>query len=162
MIKYNAYKDSGEVVAIDIPTQWAEVKWSLYLRLINEDDGTIERRVSILTGIELNQVLNLNVEDVVNLIPIISFTFDFTDLEEAKKTPEKYKDWYIGHQSWAKLEEAKQVLAKLEGKDPLNAAADIVRIYDGTDINDKPVTEVLGLAAFFLRSYINFISVLLN
>ena len=162
MIRYNAYKESGEVLAVDIPTQWDEVNWSLYLQLINEDDGTIEKRISILTGIELNQVLNLSIEEIINLIPVISFTFDFADLEKAKAVPEKYKHWYIGHQSWAKLEEAKQILAKLEGKDPLNAAADIVRIYDGTDIKDKPVTEVLGLAAFFLRSYINFISVLLN
>lgn len=162
MIKYNATKENGIVESINIPTEWSDVSWSLYIKLINEDDGTIEKRIAILTGIEYEQILNLSVEDIINLIPVISFSFDLEELKKANQVPEQYKNWYIGNQSWAKLEEAKQHLAKLDGKDPMNAGNDIVRIYHGEEINDKPVTEVLGLATFFLRSCINFISVLLN
>lgn len=151
-----------KVLKKSIPTDWDDVTFKQYVELVNFDDGTIERRVSILLGIDFELVKTIPAVDIAGIIPLISFSFNFKKLEESNNVPEEYKNFNIGQQSWSKLEECNQSIAKIEGKDSINAGADIVRIYTGRDINDEPITKVLGLVNFFLRSYLDFINVLSN
>lgn len=162
MISFIGKTESGQEISIDVPTSWDDVTFETYLRLINEDDGTIEKRIAILLGWNVDDVLSLPIKDMVDMIPAISFTFDIEKLKEFTSVPDELKNWYIGHQAWSKLEQAKQVLGKLDGKDIMNAGIDIVKIYHDKDISKMPLPKSIPLATFFLTNYINFINALLN
>jgi len=162
MIQFEATYESGNIVTMQLPQSWSEVTWDQYIDLINYDTGSLEKRIAILLGIEESDVMLFSTENIFYLIQAVSFTFDLEELVKHNKTPEQYKDWYIGHQAWFKLEQCKQELSKLDGKDVMNAGKEIVKIYTSEDIGNKPVTEVLGLVSFFLSRYITFINVLLN
>lgn len=162
MVKFNLTSEDNVITSVSVPESWNEVTFKQYVELVNYDKGTIESRIAILLGLSENEVNNLQSSDVFMIVPIISFTFDTKDIIECNVVPDEYKDYYIGHQSWKKLEEAKQAINALDGKDAVNAASKIIKIYTDQDIDDKPVTEVLGLVNFFLISYINFTKDLLN
>lgn len=162
MVKFNLTSADNTLTSVSVPDSWDEVTFKKYVDLVNYDKGTIESRISILLGISEDYINVLPSEDVLMIVPIISFTFNTEELEKSNVVPDDYKDFYIGHESWKKLEEAKQAINALDGKDAVNAAAKIIKIYTDQDIEDKPVTEVLGLVNFFLSSYINFTKDLLN
>lgn len=162
MVKFNLTSADNTLTSVSVPDSWDEVTFKQYVDLVNYDKGTIESRISILLGISEDYINVLPSEDVLMIVPIISFTFNTEELEKSNVVPDDYKDFYIGHESWKKLEEAKQAINALDGKDAVNAAAKIIKIYTDQDIEDKPVTEVLGLVNFFLSSYINFTKDLLN
>ena len=162
MVKFNLTSADNTLTSVSVPDSWDEVSFKKYVDLVNYDKGTIESRISILLGISEDYINVLPSEDVLMIVPIIAFTFDTDELIKCNVVPDQYKDFYIGHESWKKLEEAKQAINALDGKDAVNAAAKIIKIYTDQDIEDKPVTEVLGLVNFFLSSYINFTKDLLN
>lgn len=162
MISFIAKTQSGKEMQVNVPSTWHDVTFDTYVQLINFDNGTIEKRISILLGWDEQDVLSLPIKDMIDLIPAISFTFDVDELKKYTTPPDEYKNWYIGHQAWSKLEQCKQILTKLDGKDIMNAGVDVVKIYTDKDISKMPVTEALPMASFFLTSCINFISVLLN
>lgn len=145
-----------------VPTDWTEVTFDKYVELVNYDNGTIERRIAILIGIDYDLVNDLPAEDILGLIPAIAFSYEYDDIINANVVPKEYENWYIGHQPWSKLEEAKQAIAKLEGKDTINAGAAIVKTYTGQDIGQKSILESIGLVNFFLSRYLDFMSVLNN
>jgi hypothetical protein len=115
-----------------------------------------------LVGVDYNLINDLPADDIIGLIPAIAFSYDYEDIIKANVVPSEYNDWYIGHQPWSKLEEAKQAIAKLDGKDTINAGASIVKTYTGQDINQKSILETIGLVNFFLSKYLDFMSVLNN
>lgn len=146
----------------NVPTDWSEVTFDKYVQLVNDDDGSIERRIAILVGVDYNLINDLPADDIIGLIPAIAFSYDYEDIIKANVVPSEYDGWYIGHYPWSKLEEAKQVIAKLDGKDTINAGASIVKTYTGQDINQKSILETIGLVNFFLSKYLDFMSVLNN
>lgn len=161
MVKFEVITNK-RVETKSVPTSWDEVTFDKYVELINYDDGTLERRIAILVGIDYDLINTLRADDIVNLIPIIAFSFEYDEILNTSSEPEEYKDFNIGLQSWAKLEKAKQAIAKLDGKDTINAGAEIVQIYTDRDIKNEPVTKVLGVVNFFLRKYLDFTTVLNN
>lgn len=162
MITFEATYNSGIIKEITLPQNWSEVTWQQYVDLINHDTGSVEKRLAILLGLELDDVVLFETDLLFKLIFEIGFTYDLETLLKHNVAPEKYKDWYIGHQPWFKLEKCKQALSGLDGKDIMNAGAEIVKVYTDEDINDKPVTEVLGAVSFFLNRSIIFMNAILN
>jgi hypothetical protein len=175
---------------IPVPTSWHDVTIEQWITLVNEDDGTMERRVAILTGIPISDIVQLSVNEFIRLCATLIFCQNIENLGEHNIVDAKWNDWYIGNESWEKLEKAKQELAKCspqpvfkydtegnkildaegnavldymtKAKDPINAVKEIVKIYTGEDVSGKPVTQVIGLANFFLSSYINFSTAIKN
>lgn len=180
------YEKGTEKKNISVPTSWKDVTIDTWIQLVNEDDGTVERRLAILTAIPYEDIIQIPAMQFVKLATSIAFSFDVSPIAEANTTPEKYKNWYIGDQSWEKLEFAKAEIAKCDEKkiygtdvdaagleysvvvntiparDPINASIEIVRIYTGENISGRAVIEVIGLVNFFLSSYINFSNALKN
>lgn len=181
----------GEVeTKLSVPTSWNDVTIEQWIRLVNEDDGTMEKRVSILIGLDFEDVIKLSVIEFTRVCQTLIFCQDISALAECNTVEPKWNDWYIGNESWEKLEKAKQEMSKCspqpilkydesgnkildddglavidrwtESKDPINAAKEIVKIYTGEDISGKPVTEVIGLCNFFLSSCINFLNAIKN
>jgi hypothetical protein len=150
----------------------------------------MERRVSIIIDLDIQDIIQLSVIEFTRICQTVIFCQDISQIAESNTVDQKWSDWYIGNESWEKLEKAKQEMAKYapqpvlkydengnkildaeglaildymtEGKDTINAAKEIVKIYTGEDISGKPVTEVIGLVNFFLSSYINFSNAIKN
>lgn len=161
MVTFNVKSTLG-LYQVNVPEEWKEVTFKKYVELINYDDGSFKRRIAIMLGLPYDEVDFISAENMLQIYPTISFVFSPDELLKYNYVSDEYKDYYIGHQSWAKLEEAKKAIAMLDGKDSINAASSIVKTYTGIEIDDKPVTEVIGLANFFLSNYLSFMNVSLN
>lgn len=181
MVDFVLIKEGIET-PVQCKSSWAEIDVETYLRLLNEDDGQIERVCSILSGVDVEVIMALPAKDFMVLAPICFFVYDRTELVNASVMPKGYEDWYIGDQPWSKLEACNKALAAIgpqniieqdeegndyiagqtKGKESFNAAKDIVKEYTGIDISGKPILEVFGLANFFLSSYLIFTTALKN
>lgn len=181
MINFLYLKD-GKETKVSIASNWSEVPFSKYVELVNKDEGKIEKVISILSGVPLEDVIQISADEFIVLTKVCIFVFDRGDLLNHVVTPEGFENWYIGDEAWQKLEQCKNAIALCneqpiigtepneEGvevpaiigmtpaKDSINAAAEIVKVYTGKDINDMPAPEAVGLANFFLFSYLNFMN----
>lgn len=160
MLKFSITQDKV-VKDVQVPTSWNDVTWEMFIRLAKEDDGTVESRIAVLLDLDRELIDLIPADDVIKLIPVIHFIYDTTAIQ-SEEIPEGYEGWYIGHESWSKLEKAKQEIAKYKEENIIEAGREVVKIYTGEDIVDKPITEVLPLVNFFLANCINFMTALKN
>jgi hypothetical protein len=172
MFKFALRFTTGKQV-INLPEKWSEVTFNQYVDLVNGDDKNWLTRLSILSGVEKKFIDQLPIETVELLINRITFINDQSALKNCK-SPKKYKGF-----KYTKLESAwhfdiMDELEKHKGLDLINCAPVVVErctrkrhgkikglltsngFSKGIDISQRPVTEVLGTANFFLACLINF------
>lgn len=153
---------------IKLPESWSELTFSQYLDLVNGDDKDWVTRLSILTGIDKESIVQLPGEAVESLIHVISFLADKEPLVKANVIPDewagfKYSKVEYSHHCAIMAEVKRCTDAQLN---ELNFAPVLVEyctgervskkeFKKGIDIRNKPVTEVLGLANFFLTASIH-------
>lgn len=179
MVNFVYLKDGVET-KVSVASSWSEVSFAKYLELVNKDEGKIENVISILSGVPVLDIINISADEFIVLTKVCIFVFDRGELLNHVLTPEGFENWNIGDEPWSKLEQCKNAIAMCneqpiigtekdeEGnevpavvgmtpaKDSINAAAEIVKVYTGIDILDKPVLEAIGTANFFLFSCMNF------
>lgn len=149
---------------MDVPTSWGEVSFSKYCDLLENDNATLPRRISIMLGIPETEVESLPAGVAISIGNCLSFISDMAPIREAGAViPVGFEKFDVGFESWGKYEDAQKVLATYHDKtEYTRAAVEIVKIYTakgdepGRDISNEPVTEVLGLATFFLAKLIVF------
>jgi hypothetical protein len=175
ILKYN----TGDEIC-KVPQSWNDVTFKQYVELINRDEeGEDVRhqwliRLSILTGLKEETILELPQTVVESMINCIMFTIDSSAIIDLP-VPEEFKHWEYESitmgDGWAidkildiNFKELKEDLGRDPEEDELrihriNCASKIVeqltrkKIGDkmiGRKIDDEPVTEVLGLVNFFL------------
>lgn len=154
---------------ISLPESWEDVTYTQYIDLVNRDDKKWITRLSILTGLEVDIIGQLPTHVVDMFINIISFMADQSDLEKANVIPKEYEAFNYSSVEYAHhcriMDEIKKY--NEQGLNILNAAPVIVEYctgkrkdsekFDlGLDIRQRPVTEVVGLANFFLSHLTGF------
>jgi hypothetical protein len=187
MFKLNANFIDGTKEVI-LPESWNELTFSRYVDLVNNDDKEWKTRLSVLTGIEKDDLGKLPVHAIDLLISVIGFIADLKPLNDANVAPEKYKDFkystsveFTWHeevlkelQKWTKFykgdeadtPEKRDILLR---KVQMSSAAKLVevctrkrtsdsRVLPGWNIKDEPVLNVIGMVSFFLHHLITYLN----
>jgi hypothetical protein len=137
------YTTSNGEQAATLPTTWHDLTWSRFVDLQKDYDSQIHR-IAAFAGIDYS-VLLANPLFLSAIIEAMRFMYDTPIEDYMDYVPNEYKDMKVDQLEWGKLEAAKQAFQT--GMYQGGAAA--VKAYCDIDINDQPVTKVIGLVAFF-------------
>lgn len=156
MLKVNCLLlESNQWYEWEIPTLWSEVKWKYYVNFMNlPKDATTFEKVCALTDCpaeiisQLSQVQKDSFHDLYSIIP------NPKDLDGCMGFADEYESFDIGAKAWGKLQVSLEAIAKTNTLNHYNVGSEIVKTYTGEDINDKYVSEVLGIVCFFLLKLI--------
>jgi hypothetical protein len=130
-----------------IKTSFKEMTWGEFVAAISANN--LLDRVSILSGIEREIIDAMPLQRLSEIMGLVSY---FDEVESVAIIADKYQsDLVIGHESYGKLEQAKQQL-KANQSNPMKAGAAIVKIYTGQEIESKPLLQVYGMVSFFLST----------
>lgn len=137
-----------------IRTNWNEVTFDQYCEIVKAKNIAFADRVSVYTGIPLDIVNQMSLMQLTAVADLVSFMESFDTVDAFALTYES--DLTVSEQPYWKIEKVKQLLKG--ATNPILIGAEVVDIYTsdaegngGVKINDKPVTEVIGMCAFFLR-----------
>lgn len=151
----NAGAGSGIATEKQLPTCWDDVTWQDFVALSDIGFGPhistflyanyyIAGSRYIVTGLENEKMW------------LVQSILDFLQTPETMLTQVVTSKVNIKAESWGKLEKAKAANILAQGN-LLKCGAELVRIYTGEEIKDKPVTLALPLADFFFNSYTAFL-----
>ena len=136
-----------------IRSNWNEVTYDGYCKIIEAKDKQFVERLSVYAGIELPVIERLNFKQLILLCDLLEFMDDFESVNAFAIGYES--ELTIGEQEYWKIEKAKQLLKG--NLNPITVAGEIIELYTsdkdgngGVKIGDKPITEAIGMAAFFL------------
>lgn len=137
-------------IKYQIPIGWDEIKYNQVSNIIKDyDDKTL--LLSHVTGIPVDVINKILDTDISKLFGLISFVDDLSVFENI--TPkEEYKDFKYSKIEYGEAEFCRKVMES--GVSGYDAVAKIINRLVKYDINDKPVTEVIGTANFFLTNSI--------
>lgn len=154
-----------------VPVSWHHVKWSDYINVINLKDAKPFQYLSLKTGIpvELLEMMDINSIEILSTATsffegdgLKAFSGFSNELNlDVRRLPVKY---IIASQQSIKRsidllgldEEGYKITETDLNQIFLNSAVDFVKIYTGEDISDKPVSDVFGIACFFLLKFRTF------
>lgn len=147
--------------AYQIRTSWNDVTFKDYCEIVKAKGKSFSETVAIFTGIPGITTMHLSLSQLSIICDLVSF---MDDPDTVYAFAVSYtSDITIGEQPYWKVEKAKQLLKG--NPNPITVAAEIVEMYTGDkdgeggiDIRNKPVTEVMGMAAFFLTYCQSFLS----
>lgn len=142
-------------VVYQLPTSWADITFEKYCTIVAAEDGNIIARLTAASGIPVELLDKLPLSSLTSLTEVLAYT-DEPNAAYLFSKPYENKEFNIGKENYSKIEEAKILLSKAEK--PILAAAGIVKIYTGEDINNQPVTECLSKAGFFLAACQHFLN----
>jgi hypothetical protein len=139
--------------AYPIRTSWNDVTLSAYCDIVKAKGKPLAERLAIYSGIPIETVNALNFEQLAMIADLTAF-MDNPDIVHAFAVGYE-SELNIGDQPYWKVEKAKQLLKN--NPHPITVGAEIVELYTGDKdgeggqkISDRPVTEVIGMCAFFL------------
>lgn len=138
-----------------IRTSWNDVTYSGYVEMLKNLDKSWMKRLSIYTGIGEDVLNKMTINQICLFIETVGF---MESLETVDAFTIGYEsDVQVSEMEYWKLEKAKQLLKESNG---YIVGAEIVDLYTsdkdgngGTNINDMPVTQAIGIVAFFLHNY---------
>jgi hypothetical protein len=136
-----------------IRSNWNEVTLDDYCEIVKAKDKALFERLSLYSGVPLEVIEQLKFKQLILLCDLLEFMDDFDSVNAFAIGYES--ELTIGDQEYWKIEKAKQLLKG--NATPITVAAEIVELYTsdkdgngGMKIGDKPVTEAIGMAGFFL------------
>jgi len=137
-----------------IRTSWNDVTYSGYVEMLKNLDKTWMKRLSVYTGIDEDVLNKMTINQICLFIETVGF---MESLETVDAFTIGYEsDIQISELEYWKLEKAKQLLQASNG---YIVGAEIVDLYTsdkdgngGTNINDMPVTQAIGMVSFFLSN----------
>lgn len=137
-----------------IRTNWNDVTFDQYCEIVKAKNISFADRVSVYSGIPLEIVNQMSLSQLSAVSDVVSFMESFETVDAFALAYES--DLTVSEQPYWKIEKVKQLLKGTTN--PILIGAELVDIYTsdadgngGVKINDKPVTEVIGMCAFFLR-----------
>lgn len=137
-------------VKYQIPISWSDVKYSKVINIIKDyNDKTL--LLSHVCDIPVEVINKIADSDVSKLFGVISFIEDLSIFENT--TPkEEFKDFKFKDIEYGEAEYCRKIMRS--GVSGYEAISKIINRLVKVDINDHPVTEVIGTANFFLTNSI--------
>jgi hypothetical protein len=132
----------------ELHSNWNDITYDKYCSIVSCEKEHWVKRLSVYTGIDDAMLNKLNLKSLVYITEIVSFMDSPEDVYAFAQPYES--EINIGHESYGKLEEAKQAIKNQ--LHPIMGAAQVVKIYTAEEINQKSITEVMGCVAFFLTA----------
>lgn len=163
MINFTAVyeKDGVEVKSRKrVPTKWEDVTFRQYCELISNTNPIFEdnliKQIQILSGFTEEELGMMGVEFVERLGTMIAFSYRTEELEPYINSPKGFEDFKIGKQPYGKVVKIKQAYKrlKLSGANNFELSKTIVKEYLSKDIEEEPITEVIGTCTFFLTCFL--------
>lgn len=131
---------------IQIPSSWNDITYAKYCDIVKAGELSLIDRLKVYTGLQADVINKLTLETLSRLSEIVGF-MDRPEDVAVLATPYKGKE-NIETAAYWKLEKAKLIIK--ERGNPLFAGVDVVKLYTGDDIADKPILSVYDQACFFL------------
>lgn len=145
----------------NIRTSWNEVTLNDYCEIVKVNDKPFAERIAVYSQIPIEIINQMKIAQLNVLGEVLEFMEGFDSVNAFAIGYES--DITIGEQPYWKVEKAKQLLQN--NSFPITVAAEIVELYtgdkdgeNGQKIGEKPATEIIGMASFFLRSWESFLS----
>lgn len=139
----------------NLRTSWNEVTMNGYVEICKASDKPFAERISIYSQIPIEIINQMKIAQLNVVGELVEFMEGFDSVNAFAIGYESPIE--IGEQNYFKVERAKQLLQN--NPIPISAAVEIVELYTGNDdgeqgikIGEQPVTEVIGMATFFLQS----------
>lgn len=136
-----------------VRTSWNEVTLKEYCEIVKAQSKDWIERLSIYSGIPLDIINKIKLKQLQILLDLVEF-MDEPDIVQAFVIGYE-SEMKIGEQPYWKIEKCKQLLK--DNPFPITVGAEIVELYTGDvdgnggeKISDKPVTEVIGMCAYYL------------
>lgn len=164
MIKLKGTYQEGsqiKVKEIVIKTEWAEVTYDEYCKLVSNTNPDVSKRliknISILTGLTVKEVKSFSEDVVGRLATMIAFSRSSEELFKFNTVSKDLESFDLGMQSYGKILAIKKAYNKIltEQKDPIYLGKMLCKMFLGEDIGKKPIIEVLGKANFFLAGFLS-------
>ena len=144
-----------------ICTNWNEVTMNHYCEIVKVNDKPFAERISAYSKIPIEIINAMKIAQLNVLGEVLEFMENFDSVNAFSIGYES--EITIGEQPYWKVEKCKQLLK--DNPYPITVAAEIVALYtgdadgeNGIQISEKPVTEVIGMCAFFLQHCQNSLS----
>lgn len=128
----------------EFKTAFAEFTIDEYLAIISRLNAPLVERINILTGIPIEVLNGLTIENFSQISALVGFTEDYK-LLSALSEPYNGKD--VGLESFAKLEAAKGLISK-----GVTTLPEIAKIYTGNEFKGKNLLEAWNVCNFYLTS----------
>lgn len=135
--------------SVSVPTNWAEVQFSKLLELINSEDKSVDKAISVFTGIPIDDLKAIPEPTYWLIANLFTFIADTTKLFSSKYDNTNKID--VRQEAWGKIEACKIHLRNLDGKHEWNAAVEVIRTYADIDISDMNAPDAVAMASFFLN-----------
>lgn len=146
-------------VEYNIFTSWNEITLNHFCYISKAGELPFAERISTYTKIPLEIINQMKIAQLNLVGELVEFMEGFDSVNAFAIGYES--DLIIGEQPYWKIEKCKQLLQ--DNKHAITASAEIVEMFTGNDdgeggtkIGDKPVTEVIGMASFFLQNWESF------
>lgn len=137
-----------------ICTSWNEVTMKHYCDIVTAQEKPFAERIAAYSLIPIDIINQMKIAQLHVLSELVEFMEGFDSVNAFSIGYES--EITIGEQPYWKVEKCKQLLK--DNPYPITVAAEIVALYtgdkdgeNGIQISDKPVTEVIGMCAFFLQ-----------
>lgn len=135
-----------------VPTSWNDVTFLKYCDIVKCHEEHFIKRLSVYSGIEIETLNKLTYQGILELAAAVQFMDTPDDIDGFAIGYES--ELNIGHESYEKLEASKQAIQKNPDL-PLKAAIEVIKFYTEEDISNKPITQAIGQAVFFLMQLEN-------
>lgn len=130
----------------EFKTSFAELTVSDYIKAIQADGKPVVERVAVYTGIPLEVLNGLQVANFTRIADMVSY-IEGEDILTALCEPYEGKD--VSLDTYGNFEHAKSLM---KGRGMLDAIAQVVEVYTGESIADKPLIEHWNKCMFYLKS----------
>lgn len=130
----------------ELRSNWNDVTYDGYCAIVVCQGEPFTKRLSVYSGIDETILNKLTMKSVNAIAEIVEFMDSPDDVHAFALPYESEID--IGTETYGKLEASKTALRGK--KHPLEGSAEMIKIYTDEDINDKPITQVIGKVSFFL------------
>ena len=135
--------ESNKVI-YNIPTNFDEISWSDFCKLIDLHDKKLMDRVSFITEIPVKELQKLDVTAFSQLCEYVSF-IDVLGVAQQYKTKAELTI-NIGAETYGKLEKARQLIT--QSKNYLYCGGEVFKVYFSEDINDLMLPEAMTKVNF--------------
>jgi len=140
----------------NLRSNWNEVTFKGYCEIVEAKNKPLLERLAVYSSMPIELISALSLQQLTTVSDVVGYLEDFETVSAFCVGYES--DLNIGEQEYWKVEKAKQLL---KGKTyPITVAAEIIELYTGDKdgeggkkVNDLPVTEVIGMASFFLSAF---------
>lgn len=143
----------------NIRTSWNEVTMNEYCEIVKASDKPFAERIAVYSQIPIEIINQMKIAQLNVVSELVEFMEGFDAVNAFAVGYES--DLKISDEHYWKIEKCKQLLK--DNPYPITASADIVELYTGDSdgnggekIGERIVIEVIGMAAFFLRSWESF------